>query len=175
MTLLAMLLSLPVGVGAGLYFHTFAAEDSAVAQVGGWLAGLAEASPLLPAVALLGLSGGAVSEPMLGLAAVLILVPRLVRSTRRELRRVDPGLRLAAEGLGATPWEALRTVVLPQARPRLVGSVLRDLARTAGELAPFFVFAVALNASGTYSEGGLGWLLGWVVAANRLATWLERR
>lgn len=40
------------------------------------------------------------------------------------IRRMDPALEEAARGLGSSRWTTLRTVVLPQLRPALLGSSL---------------------------------------------------
>ncbi|GEM_PF-4519643 len=170
---LLLLLSVPIGLGAGLYFAALVPEDGLRHQAGVVVAGLSEASPALAGLAVLGvgLQGSQVGALACGWA--LLLVPRLVRSVERALAEVDPGLQARAEALGATPWEALRTLVLPAAAPRLTGLAVRDVARTLGELAPLLVISAAGLALLQTHAWVAGAAVAWVVAANVLATLLE--
>jgi ABC-type phosphate transport system permease subunit len=172
---LLLSLSVPIGLGAGVWFQALAPQDGLASHLGALVAGLAEASPVLAGLAVLALGVGPAQPGVLAMAWSLLLVPRLVRSTGRALDEVDPGLRRAAEGLGVTPWESLHTLVLPAAAPRLAGLVLRDLARTLGELAPLFLFAAVLAPTPlVVSNLVVAATLAWVVAANVAATVLER-
>lgn len=71
------------------------------------------------------------------LPAVLVLaimvLPTIAAISRDALVAVDPKLRQAAYGLGATRWEAIFTVVLPTASPGIFGAIVLGFGRALGE------------------------------------------
>lgn len=73
--------------------------------------------------------------------AILVL-PLIIVSTEEALRAVPASSREAAYGLGATKWQMIWTVVLPQARPGILTGGILALARGAGELAPILFVGV---------------------------------
>ena len=62
-----------------------------------------------------------------------MITPTIVAITREVLATVPGSHREAFVGLGATRWETIRAVVLPQARAGIVGASLLALARAMGE------------------------------------------
>lgn len=71
------------------------------------------------------------------LNAVLILtimaLPIVTAITREVFETTPRDLKEAAYALGATRWEMIRMVVLPGARPGIVGAVILGLGRALGE------------------------------------------
>ncbi len=71
------------------------------------------------------------------LAAALILtimaVPIVTAITREVFETTPADLKEGAYALGATRWEMARMVVLPYARPGIVGAVILGLGRALGE------------------------------------------
>lgn len=71
------------------------------------------------------------------LAASLILaimIIPIVTGIARDILRAVPGtMREGSYALGATKWETIRRVVLPRARPGLIGAVMLGLGRALGE------------------------------------------
>jgi phosphate transport system permease protein len=58
----------------------------------------------------------------------------IVSSVTREVFETTPGeLKEGAYALGATRWEMVRMVMLPYARPGMVGAVILGLGRALGE------------------------------------------
>ena len=70
------------------------------------------------------------------LALSLILVPATVRPAEQFLRSVPNELREGALALGASPWKATTTIVIPAALPGIVTALIIGFARIAGESAP---------------------------------------
>ncbi len=72
---------------------------------------------------------------MLNAALILtIMTLPIVTAITREVFETTPGeLKEAAYALGATRWEMIKTVVLPIARPGMVGAVILGLGRAFGE------------------------------------------
>ncbi|MGC4116181.1 MAG: phosphate ABC transporter permease subunit PstC [Myxococcales bacterium] len=68
-----------------------------------------------------------------GLILAIMILPTVASVSREVLRAVPESLREGALALGATRWEALRTVVLPAARSGITGAVALGLGRALGE------------------------------------------
>lgn len=77
--------------------------------------------------------------------AILVL-PVIIVATEESLRAVPASLREAAYGLGATKWQVISTVVLPQARAGILTGAILAVARGAGELAPILFVGVTFFA-----------------------------
>lgn len=74
--------------------------------------------------------------------AVLVL-PIIIVSTLEALNSVPKSHRDASYGLGATKWQTIKNVVLPQARPGILTGVILALSRGAGETAPVLFLGAA--------------------------------
>ncbi len=79
--------------------------------------------------------------------AILVL-PFVIVATEEALRAVPPSTREAAYGLGATRWQVIATVVLPQAKPGILTGAILAVARGAGELAPILFVGVTFFTPG---------------------------
>jgi putative spermidine/putrescine transport system permease protein len=55
---------------------------------------------------------------------VILVLPFVLRSVYVSLRNLDQRLEMAAAGLGASPWQVLRTITLPLMVPGLFAGVL---------------------------------------------------
>jgi len=75
------------------------------------------------------------------LAQVFVAMPFLVLTVEGALRSVDHRLVDAARTLGASPFVALRRVVLPLVRPSLVSGAVLSWARALGEFGATITFA----------------------------------
>jgi len=58
------------------------------------------------------------------IAMTHILLPYMILPIANALRQIDPSLLRAASGLGATPWNTFRQVILPLSMPGVVAGVL---------------------------------------------------
>ncbi|GJQ62169.1 MAG: phosphate transport system permease protein PstA [Melioribacteraceae bacterium] len=74
--------------------------------------------------------------------AVLVL-PTIIVSTTEALKSVPFSQRAAAYGLGATKWQTIRDIVLPQARPGILTGIILAVSRGAGETAPVLFLGCA--------------------------------
>jgi phosphate transport system permease protein len=68
-----------------------------------------------------------------GLILAIMIVPTISSISREVLRAVPETQREAAVGLGATPWDTIRTAVLPTARSGIMGAIILGLNRALGE------------------------------------------
>jgi D-methionine transport system permease protein len=76
----------------------------------------------------------------------LVAIPFFARMVEIAIKEVDPGLTEAAHSLGATAWQVVRKVLVPEALP----SVLLGLATTVTSIINFSAMV------GTVAGGGLG-------------------
>ncbi len=68
-----------------------------------------------------------------GLILALMILPFITAVSRDVLRTVPQAQREAAYGMGATQWEAIKTVVLRYASSGIIGAIMLGLGRAVGE------------------------------------------
>jgi len=69
-------------------------------------------------------------------------MPVVISTAEEALLTVPQRFRVASRSLGATRWQTIRQVVLPNALPGILTGVILGLERAAGETAPI-LFTVA--------------------------------
>jgi phosphate transport system permease protein len=141
--LLTIALALPVGVGAAIYLEEFGRRRRLAQLIEVNIANLAGVPSII-----YGLLGLEVFVRFMGLGRSLIagaatlallVLPVIIMSTREALRTVPESLREAAVGLGATRWQVVRRIVLPQAVPGIMTGSILAVSRAIGETAPLVV------------------------------------
>jgi len=73
----------------------------------------------------------------------LLVLPIVVTASEEALRQVPQEFRQASLALGATRWQTVRRVVLPNALPGILTGTVLSLSRAAGETAPILFTAAA--------------------------------
>ena len=79
-----------------------------------------------------------------GVVLGIMILPIISAVSREVIASVPVDERHAAYGLGATRWEVIRHIVLPRARPGIIGATMLGLGRALGE-----TIAVMLLIGGT--------------------------
>lgn len=74
--------------------------------------------------------------------AVLIL-PTIIVTTLEALNSIPYSQRAAAYGLGASKWQTIKHVVIPQAKPGILTGIILSLSRGTGEIAPILFLGCA--------------------------------
>ncbi|MFS8631357.1 MAG: phosphate ABC transporter permease PstA [Bacillales bacterium] len=77
-----------------------------------------------------------------GLTLSLLILPITIVTTQEALRAIPSDLTEAAFGIGATKWQAIRTVVLPTALPTILTGFILAMSRAIGETAPLVVIGI---------------------------------
>ncbi len=160
------ILAFPVGIGAAIYLEEYAPETG----LRGRLATLLEVNISnlagVPSV-VYGILGLALFRRTLGFGTGvvvsasgtlgLLILPIVIVSTQEALRSVPDALRQGSYGMGASRWQTLREVVLPEAIPGTLTGTILALARAIGETAPLVIIALATTTysppSGLFSSG----------------------
>ena len=148
----AMLIILPLGVGAAIYLTEYAANHRVVELIEfatETLTGIPSIIfglvGMLFFVQKLGLAPGILAG---GLTLVIMILPTIVRTTQESLKTVPQSYREGALGLGAGKWHMVRTVVLPNAIDGIVTGCILAVGRIVGESAALLFtagFGLVLN------------------------------
>jgi phosphate transport system permease protein len=87
-----------------------------------------------------------------GLTLAILVLPLVIITTAEALRAVPRSLREGGFGVGATRWDVVRTLVLPNAAPGILTGTVLALSRALGETAPLILIGGVLG-SGFLAEG----------------------
>lgn len=142
---LAVLVSTPVGILAGIYLTEYG-DTSKTAGLTRLVTDIMLSAPSI----VLGLFVYAIAVATIGnfsgyagsLALSLIAVPVVMRTTENMLRLVPGSLREAAFALGAPRWKVSTMVTLRAARAGVITGLLLAVARISGETAPLLFTAL---------------------------------
>lgn len=84
-------------------------------------------------------SGGGSSLLAGGLTMMLVILPTYTRSIEQVITNVPNELREASLALGASKWETLRKIILPQTISGIVSGTILSMSRIISETAPVFL------------------------------------
>ena len=73
------------------------------------------------------------------LTLTLLILPVVIIAAREAIKGVPDSLRQASYGLGATKWQTVRQIILPNAVSGIVTGVILAIARAIGETAPLLL------------------------------------
>ena len=150
--LVAMVVVLPIGVGAAVYLTEYASNPKVVAVIEfatetltGIPSILFGLVGMLFFIQLLGLKQGILAG---GLTLVIMILPTVIRTTQESLKTVPQSYREGALALGAGKFHMIRTVVLPNAVDGIVTGCILAIGRIVGESAALLFtagFGLVLN------------------------------
>jgi phosphate transport system permease protein len=69
----------------------------------------------------------------------LLILPIIIIAAQEAIRAVPSSLRQGSYGLGATKWQTVQRIVLPQALPGILTGIILSISRAAGETAPLIL------------------------------------
>ena len=137
-------LSFPVGVGAAVYLEEYAPDNALTRFVDVNISNLAGVPSVVYGllglgvfVTYLGRSAGTVLVG--GATLALLILPIVIISAREAIRSVPSDMRQASYGMGATRWQTVKNVVLPEAFPGILTGTILALGRAIGETAPLIM------------------------------------
>ncbi len=160
---ISLVVSTPIGVLAAIYLNEYAKDSWFNRLVNLAVINLAGVPSIVHA--LFGL-GAFVYAAKLGysilsasLTLAIMTLPVIIASTREALASVPTAFREACWNVGATRWQTIRAVVLPNSISGILTGVILQVSRAAGETAPImFTGAVFFKAveKGDLFPYGLG-------------------
>jgi len=176
MMLITISFAFPIGVGAAIYLEEYANDNpinrliqlnitnlAGVPSIIYGILGLAvfvRAMEPLTSGRMLGLTSSVTASGRTilsaGLTMGLLILPIIIISAQEAIRAVPSSLREASYGLGATKWQMIRGVLLPQAFPSILTGTILAVSRAFGETAPLVVVGsitrITVDPSGPFSR-----------------------
>jgi phosphate transport system permease protein len=138
--------SIPISVGAAIYLAEYARDTWLTRAIRMAIINLAGIPSVVYGLFGLGLfvlfMGLGTSIVAGSLTLGLMTMPIVISTAEEALLTVPQRFRVVSHSLGATRWQTVRKVVLPNALPGILTGVILGLERAAGETAPI-LFTVA--------------------------------
>jgi phosphate transport system permease protein len=136
----ALLISVPLGVAAAVYLSEYAGNNWFTRVINLAVINLAGVPSIVHALFGVGAFvlffkfGTSILAASLTLA--IMTLPVVIVATRESLQSVPLAFREACWNMGATRWQTIRRVVLPNAVSGILTGIILEVSRTAGETAP---------------------------------------
>jgi phosphate transport system permease protein len=136
----ALLISVPLGIAAAIYLSEYAGDNWFTRTINLAIINLAGVPSIVHALFGVGafviFFGFGTSILAASLTLAIMTLPVVIVSTRESLQAVPHAFREACWNMGATRWQTIRRVVLPNAVSGILTGVILEVSRTAGETAP---------------------------------------
>ena len=144
---ISLLVSAPIGVLAAVYLNEYARENWFTRIVNLAVVNLAGVPSIVHGLFGLGAFVYAMHFGKSIIAASLTLsimtLPVIIASTKEALSAVPMTFREACWNVGATRWQTIWRIVLPNSISGILTGVILQVSRTAGETAPVMLTGVA--------------------------------
>ena len=147
LVLCALLASVPFGIAAAIYLSEYAPDNWLTRAINLAIINLAGVPSIVHALFGLGAFvvffrfGTSILAASLTLA--IMTLPVVIVATRESLQSVPQAFREACWNMGATRWQTIRRIVLPNAVTGILTGVILEVCRTAGETAPIMFTGAA--------------------------------
>ncbi|MBF0622277.1 MAG: phosphate ABC transporter permease PstA [Magnetococcales bacterium] len=147
LVVVALLASVPLGIAAALYLSEYAPDNWLTRAINLAIVNLAGVPSIVHALFGVGAFviffdfGTSILAASLTLAVMTL--PVVIVATRESLQAVPQAFREACWNMGATRWQTIRRVVLPNAISGILTGIILEVSRTAGETAPIMFTGAA--------------------------------
>jgi phosphate transport system permease protein len=143
----ALLVSVPLGVAAAIYLNEYAGDNWFTRIINLAIINLAGVPSIVHALFGVGafviFFGFGTSILAASLTLAIMTLPVVIVATRESLAAVPIAFREAMWNMGATRWQTIRRVVLPNAISGILTGVILEVSRTTGETAPIMFTGAA--------------------------------
>ena len=143
----ALIISVPVGVAAAVYLSEYAPNNWFTRTINLAIINLAGVPSIVHALFGLGafvlFFGFGTSILAASMTLAVMTLPVVIVATRESLQAVPHAFREACWNMGATRWQTIRRVVLPNAVSGILTGVILEVSRTTGETAPIMFTGAA--------------------------------
>jgi phosphate transport system permease protein len=161
LVLISLAVATPIGVLAAVYLNEYAKNNWLTRTVHLAVVNLAGVPSIVHALFGLGafviFAGIGRSILAASLTLAIMTLPVIIASTKEALAAVPRTFREACWNVGATRWQTIRHVVLPNSISGILTGVILQVSRTAGETAPVMftgaVFYKAIKAGDPFAYG----------------------
>ena len=147
LTIGTAIFSVPFGIGAAIYLSEYAQENRWTRLIRIAIINLAGIPSVVYGLFGLGLFvlflnfGTSILAGSLTLA--IMTLPVFITTSEEALRAVPHSFRVVSISMGATHWQTIRRIVLPESLPGILTGVILGLERAVGETAPILFTAAA--------------------------------
>lgn len=140
LVLIAVLVGLPLSLGAAIFINEYSSPNNAFARVIMFASDTLAATPSI----VYGAFGFVFFVVYLqfklsmiagGLTLAIMIMPLLLRSSIEALKSVSSDYKEASLALGASKWQTVKKIVLPTAIPGISSGVILGIGRAIGETA----------------------------------------
>ncbi len=141
-----LVVSLPIGILSAVYLNEYASRNKLTRIIRFSIINMSGVPSIVYGLFGLGFFvillkfGKSILAGSLTLA--FLILPVIITTTEEALKAVPGTYRYASLALGATKWQTITKVVLPQALPGIITGSVLGIGRAAGETAPI-IFTVA--------------------------------
>lgn len=136
----ALLISVPIGIAAAIYLSEYAGDNWFTRIINLAIINLAGVPSIVHALfgvgAFVVFLGFGTSILAASLTLAIMTLPVVIVSTRESLQAVPQAFREACWAMGATRWQTIRRVVLPNSVTGILTGIILEVSRTTGETAP---------------------------------------
>jgi phosphate transport system permease protein len=142
---LGLAMSAPIGILSAIYINEYAPTSrmaQAVRIVAKLLTGIPSIICGVFAFAAVVATTGRFSAYAGGVALAVLMLPTILLTSEQALLGVQSAFREASYGLGATRFQTIVRIVLPDALPAIMTGIMLAVARAAGETAPLIFTAL---------------------------------
>ena len=140
LVLISLLLAAPIGVLAGVYLNEYAGDNWLTRIINLAVVNLAGVPSIVHALFGVGafvlFAGMGRSLLAASCTLAVMTLPVIITSTREALASVPMSFREACWNMGASRWQTIRTIVLPNSLSGILTGVILQVSRAAGETAP---------------------------------------
>ncbi|GAK51541.1 phosphate ABC transporter, inner membrane subunit PstA [Candidatus Moduliflexus flocculans] len=143
----SLLAAVPLGVAAAIYLSEYASDNWFTRLINLCIINLAGVPSIVHA--LFGVGAFVIffrfgtSILAAGLTLAVMTIPVIIVATYESLRAVPQAFREACWSMGATRWQTIRRVVLPNSISGILTGVILAVSRTTGETAPIMFTGAA--------------------------------
>lgn len=147
LTIGTAIFSVPLGIGAAIYLSEYAPDNSWTRIIRIAIINLAGIPSVVYGLFGLGMFviflqlGTSILAGSLTLS--IMTLPVIISTAEEALRAVPQSFRVVSISVGATRWQTIRRIVIPQSLPGIITGVILGLERAAGETAPILFTAAS--------------------------------
>lgn len=148
LVLISLLVAAPIGILAGVYLNEYARDNWLTRIINLAVVNLAGVPSIVHALFGVGafvlFAGMGRSLIAASCTLAVMTLPVIITSTREALASVPMAFREACWNMGASRWQTIRTIVLPNSISGILTGVILQVSRAAGETAPILFTGAVL-------------------------------
>jgi phosphate transport system permease protein len=135
----SLVIATPIGILAAVYLNEYARDNWFTRLINLGVVNLAGVPSIVHALFGVGAFVLLTGKPCIlaaSLTLAIMTLPVIIASTKQALAAVPMAFREACWNVGASRWQTIRTIVLPNSLSGILTGVILEVCRAAGETAP---------------------------------------